>query len=248
LRQVIGSTGPVGIITRGTSGIGAVCAVEFGRLGARLVLASLPSPSTERVISTVHEAGGEAVWTEVDVSDPAQCAAMATLAIERYGRIDFLLANAGIADQALASEGDPAVWHRLIETNLLGAIYCTRYVLPHMRRQRSGHVIYMASMSGRDAYVGEPVYIASKWGLIGFGHSVRKEVLSDNIRVTLIEPGLVDTPLTRDNPGIRPLFEAVRPLAPEDIARAVVFAFTQPEHVVIQEISLRPQGQEGVRR
>jgi NADP-dependent 3-hydroxy acid dehydrogenase YdfG len=164
-------------------------------------------------------------------------------AIERFGRLDFVLANAGLADQELASEGDPAVWKRLIETNLLGAMYCVRFALPHMQRQGAGHILLMASLSGRDAYVGEPAYIASKWGLIGFGHSVRKEVGQYGIRVTLIEPGAVDTPLTRNAPKVRPLIESIDALRAEDVARAVVWAFQQPERVVLTEIGLRPLNQ-----
>jgi NADP-dependent 3-hydroxy acid dehydrogenase YdfG len=101
----------------------------------------------------------------------------------------------------------------------------------------------MASTSGRDSYVGEPAYIASKWGLVGFGHSVRKEVARYGIRVTLIEPGAVDTPLTRGAPKVRPLIESIDPLLPEDIARAVVYAYQQPPHVLITEIALRPLNQ-----
>jgi NADP-dependent 3-hydroxy acid dehydrogenase YdfG len=128
-------------------------------------------------------------------------------------------------------------------------MYVIRYVLPHMKRQKSGHVLVMASMSGRDAYVGEPAYIASKWGLLGFAHSLRKEVVAENIRVTLFEPGLVDTPLTHDNPKIRPIFDAIpQALTAEDVARAVVYAFSQPPHVAILEIAMRPQGQEGLVR
>src|SRR5947209_805283 len=116
------ASGPVGIITGGASGIGAATAVEFARLGARLVLASLPSPSIDAVIAQVKHAGGDAIAAEVDVRDPRQVATLPVLAIERFGRIDFLLVNAGIAEQSLASDGDPAAWRNVIETNLLGAL------------------------------------------------------------------------------------------------------------------------------
>jgi NADP-dependent 3-hydroxy acid dehydrogenase YdfG len=237
------STGPVGIITGGTSGIGAASAVEFAKIGARLILASLPSSPPDVVIARVEEAGGKAIGASVDVRDPAQVATLPEIALRAYGRIDFLLVNAGIAEQSLASEGDPIVWRNVIETNLLGALYSVRYVVPHLRQQRSGHIILMASLSGREPYVGEPAYIASKWGLIGFGHSLRKEVIPDRIRVTIVEPGIVDTPLTRDNPVVRPLLDAVVPLKPEDIARAVVYAFQQPPHVTVSEIAVCPQAE-----
>jgi NADP-dependent 3-hydroxy acid dehydrogenase YdfG len=193
------------------------------------------------VIARVAEAGGEAIGASVDVRNPVQVATLPEIALRAYGRIDFLLVNAGIAEQSRISEGDPSVWRNVIETNLLGALYTVRYVLPHLQRQRSGHVILMASLSGREPYVGEPAYIASKWGLIGFGHSLRKEASPDGIRVTVVEPGIVDTPLTRVNPIVRPLLDATVPLKPEDVARAVVYAYQQPPHVTVSEIAVRPQ-------
>jgi len=235
---------PAGIITGASSGIGAASAVEFARLGAHLTLAALPGdPGLAQTAIAVEQAGGTAVSVELDVRDAEAVQRLVEGAVEREGRLDFLLANAGIADQELASSADPAVWKRLIETNLLGAMYCVRFALPHLQRQRAGHILLMASLSGRDAYVGEPAYIASKWGLVGFGHSVRKEVGQDGIRVTLIEPGAVDTPLTRNAPKVRPLIESIDPLLAEDVARAVVWAYQQPERVVLTEIGLRPLSQ-----
>jgi NADP-dependent 3-hydroxy acid dehydrogenase YdfG len=179
----------------------------------------------------------------MDVRDPTAVQQLIDDAVERYGRLDFLLANAGIADQGLAAQADPVIWRRLIETNLLGVMYSVRYALPHMQRQRSGHIFIMGSTSGRDAYVGEPAYIASKFGVIGFAHSVRKEVARFGIRVTIIEPGAVDTPLTRNAPKVRPLIESIDPLRPEDVARAILFAYQQPDYVVIHELALRPLNQ-----
>jgi NADP-dependent 3-hydroxy acid dehydrogenase YdfG len=102
----------------------------------------------------------------------------------------------------------------------------------------------MSSVSGRETYVGEPVYIASKWGQVGFAHALRLELLEAGIRVTIVEPGLVRTPLTENNPRVRPLLEAIEPLTAEDVARAVVFAYQQPEHVAVSEIVMRPQRQQ----
>jgi NADP-dependent 3-hydroxy acid dehydrogenase YdfG len=236
-------TGPAGVITGAGSGIGAAAAIEFARLGAQLTLASLPTPGLAQTVDAVARAGGSAVVVEMDVRDPEAVRQLMDATVERHGRLDFVLANAGVADQALASEGDPPVWQRLIETNLLGVMYCVRYALPHMQGQRAGHLLLTASTSGRGAYVGEPAYIASKWGVVGFGHSVRMEVAQYGIRVTLIEPGAVDTPLTRNAPKIRPLIESINPLLPEDVARAIVFAYQQPPHVTVTELALRPLNQ-----
>ncbi len=231
---------PFGIITGAGSGIGAATALEFARIGASMTLASLPIPGLTETATAVTTAGGTANVVEMDVRDPRAVRELVDGTVVRYGRLDFVVANAGIADQGLAAEADPAIWQRLIETNVLGVMYTVRYALPHMQRQRHGHILLMASLSGRDAYVGEPAYIASKFAVVGFGHSVRKEVGQYGIRVTMIEPGAVDTPLTRNAPKIRPLIESIDPLRPEDVARAVLFAYQQPPHVVINEIALRP--------
>jgi NADP-dependent 3-hydroxy acid dehydrogenase YdfG len=238
-----GANGPVGVITGAGSGIGAATAVAFARLGARMSLASLPTPGLSATVDVVEHAGGSAMPFELDVRDARAVQRLVDGTVERLGRLDFLVANAGVADQALASEGDPEVWRTLIETNLLGLMFCVRYALPHMQRQGSGHLLLMASLSGRDAYVGEPAYIASKFGVIGFGRSVQQEVARYGIRVTLIEPGAVDTPLTRNAPKVRPLIEAIDPLRPEDIAEAILYAYQQPRRVQINEIALRPLNQ-----
>jgi NADP-dependent 3-hydroxy acid dehydrogenase YdfG len=231
---------PVGIITGGLSGIGAASAVEFARIGARLVLADRSLDRGDELAARVREAGGEAVLEEVDVRDAAAQERLAQRSLDEWGRLDFLFANAGVADQSRVASGDPARWRDVIETNLLGVMYSCRAVLPTMQAQGRGHILITASVSGRESYVGEPAYVASKWGQVGFGHALRLELMEAGIRVTLVEPGIVDTPLTRDNPKIRPLLEAAEPLTPEDVARAVVYAFQQPKHVTVSEIVVRP--------
>jgi NADP-dependent 3-hydroxy acid dehydrogenase YdfG len=234
---------PVGLITGGLSGIGAASAVEFARLGARMILTDRSLEGGDDVVGRVRAAGGEAVCFSADVRDPGSHDHAVEEAMRRWGRIDFLLANAGIADQSRVATGDPERWRAVIETNLLGTIYSTHAVLPTMLGQGSGHVLIMSSVSGRETYVGEPVYIASKWGLVGFAHALRLELIEAGIRVTVIEPGLVNTPLTRDNPKVRPLLDDIEPLTAEDVARAVAFAFQQPERVAISEIVVRPRQQ-----
>jgi NADP-dependent 3-hydroxy acid dehydrogenase YdfG len=235
--------GPVGIVTGGLKGIGAACAVEFGRLGSRLVLTARSLAGGRELVSRIREAGGDAVLESVDVRDPVAQERLARRALDEWGRIDFLLANAGVADQSRVSSGDPERWRAVVETNLLGVIYSCRAVLPAMLRQGSGHILIMSSVSGRESYVGEPVYIATKWGQVGFAHALRLELLEPGIRVTVVEPGLVDTPLTRDNPKVKPLLDEIEPLTAEDVARAVVFAFQEPSRVAVTEIVIRPQRQ-----
>jgi clavulanate-9-aldehyde reducatase len=236
------SQAPVGVITGGLKGIGAATAIELGRLGARMLLVARSLAGGEDLCERVRQAGGKALLESVDVRDPHALERVAARTVEEFGRIDFLLANAGIADQSRVSTGDPERWRAVVETNLLGVFYSSRAVLPQMLAQDSGHIFIMSSVSGRESYVGEPVYIATKWGQVGFTHALRLELLDagSNVRVTIVEPGLVDTPLTRDNPAVRPLLDQAEPLTAEDVARAVVYAFEQPERVLVSEITMRP--------
>jgi NADP-dependent 3-hydroxy acid dehydrogenase YdfG len=191
-------------------------------------------------VSAARAPVGDAVVEGADVRDPDALRAVAARTVERWGRIDVLVANAGIADQSRLATGDPVRWRAVVETNLLGTIFAIHAFVPQMLAQRSGHVFITSSVSGREAYPGEAVYIASKWGQVGLAHALRQEVMDDGVRVTVVEPGIVDTPLTRGNPAVAPLLEATEPLAPEDIARAVVYAWRQPAHVVLSELTIRP--------
>jgi NADP-dependent 3-hydroxy acid dehydrogenase YdfG len=231
---------PVVIITGGLSGIGEATAVAFARLGARLVLCDLSLARQDAVVDRVHTAGGTALAVAVDVRDPERLQSVAHEALAAYGRIDALVVSAGIADQSTVSDGDPRRWQAVVETNVLGTMYACRAVLPTMRAQERGDIFLVASVSGRETYVGEPAYIASKWGQVGFAHALRQEVMDDGVRVSLVEPGLVDSPLTRDNPVVRPLLLAAQPLVPDDVAAAIVFAFQQPPHVLMSELTVRP--------
>jgi NADP-dependent 3-hydroxy acid dehydrogenase YdfG len=205
-----------------------------------MILAGINTEGVEALVEAIAHDGGVAVPVRCDVRDPVQVAELAEFATKNFGRIDFLVASAGIATQEQVVSGDVRRWRDIVETNLLGLAYSVRYVLPQMYAQGSGHIFLVASQSGRHAYTGEAIYIASKWGVVGFGHAVRMEAQSAGIKVTLIEPGLVDTPLTRGSPTVRPLLEAFTPLDADDVAAAMVYAFSQPPHVNVNELALRP--------
>lgn len=241
--------GPVGIITGGLSGIGAAVAVEFAALEARMVLADRSVKDPAGVVDRVRDAGGESVPLATDVRDPDSMARVAEHAVQTWGQIDFLVANAGVAEQSRVATGDPETWRKVVETNLLGLAFSCRAVLPIMLEQGRGHIFVMASVSGRESYVGEPAYIASKWGQVGFAHALRLELLdaASPVRLTIVEPGLVDTPLTRGNPKVAPLLDEQEPLSPQDVGRAILYAFRQPEHVLVSELTLRPVGQRSPR-
>jgi NADP-dependent 3-hydroxy acid dehydrogenase YdfG len=238
--ETSGEGGPVVMITGGLSGIGAAVAREFAALGARLVLVDRDLDRAPAVVAAIERAGGDAITHAGDVRDVEALRTAAGEAVRRFGRVDVLVANAGLSDQSPVATGDPARWRAVVETNLLGTIHAVHAVLPAMLERERGHVFIVSSVSGREAYPGEAVYIASKWGQVGFAHSLRQEVMDAGVRVTVVEPGIVDTPLTRENPAVRPLLDATEPLAPEDVARAVVYAYRQPPHVAISEVTIRP--------
>ena len=237
------SPNPAGIITGAATGIGAAAALALARLGARMILAAIGTEGIDPLVRSIEKHGGQAIPFACDVRDPSQVEALSELALTSFGRIDFLVASAGIALQDHVDSGDVTLWRDVVETNLLGLAYSVRFVLPQMYRQQSGHIFLIASQSGRQAYQGEAIYIASKWGVVGFGHALRMEAQSSGVKVTIVEPGLVDTPLTRDNPKVRPLLDAFTPLQAEDVAAAIAYAFSQPPHVNVNELALRPLSQ-----
>ena len=231
---------PVVLITGGATGIGRAVAAACGRSGATVVLLSLPGPELSQAIDELSGAGVAAQAVVADVRDFAAVQQAAGQVHGELGRIDALVASAGIADQSSITSGSPERWQQVVQTNLLGTANAIRAVAPLMLAAGAGDIVMIASASGRDSYVGEPLYIASKWGVVGLGHAVRKELQASNIRVALIEPGLVDTPLTRGSPVVRPLVEAGGAMLPGDIAEAVVWLLGRPRRVSVTELVIRP--------
>jgi NADP-dependent 3-hydroxy acid dehydrogenase YdfG len=231
---------PVVLITGAATGIGRACAFACGRAGAAVALLSLPGPELSGTAGELGAAGVRAYAVGADVRDFGAVERAVGQVVAEFGRVDVLVASAGIADQSSITSGSPDRWRAVVETNLLGAANSVRAVAPAMAAAGSGDIVLIASASGRDTYVGEPLYIASKWGLVGLGHAVRKELQSRGVRVTLIEPGLVDTPLTRGSPAVRPLVEAGGALLPTDIADAVTWLLSRPRRVSVSELVIRP--------
>jgi len=220
---------PVVLITGGATGIGRACAAACGRTGATVVLLSLPGPDLSLATRELREAGVAAHAVVADVGDFESVQQAVSQIARDLGRIDVLVTG-----------GSPGRWQQVVQTNLLGTANTIRAVAPLMTQAGTGDIVMIASVSGRDTYVGEPLYIASKWGVVGLGHAVRKELQASNIRVALIEPGLVDTPLTRGSPAVRPLVEAGGALLPGDIADAVAWLISRPRRVAVTELVIRP--------
>jgi NADP-dependent 3-hydroxy acid dehydrogenase YdfG len=225
---------PVFLITGASSGIGAATARQAASAGYRLVLAAR---STERLSELATELGGDerAIAVTCDVTEWDQQEALVQRALDAYGSIDVAFANAGFGAARGFLKESPEQWRSMVLTNVYGAALTIRATLPALKESR-GHLLLTGSVAGRRALPGS-LYSATKWAVTAMGESARQELNGTGVRVTLIEPGMVDTPFF-DNP----VSDA---LEPDDIARAVMFAISQPEHVDINEILVRPTAQDG---
>jgi hypothetical protein len=169
---------------------------------------------------------------------------LAKTCLDTFGKIDFTVPNAGTDIEGNMVDADPADWQRMIETNVLGTAYVIRATLPFMKAQGDGHIVIMASISGRVTYIGEPMYIASKWAVAGMGGALRKEAVAYGVRVTLIEPGLVDTPMIHSLPEGKADLDKIEALSPEHCAYSVAFALCQPRVVNMTQIQILPLEQD----
>jgi NADP-dependent 3-hydroxy acid dehydrogenase YdfG len=222
------------LITGASTGIGAATARQAVGAGFRVVLSARSADTLDALAS---ELGGDGVALAVpaDVTEWEQQEALAARAIERFGRIDVVFANAGFGAQRSFLGDSPEHWRSMVLTNVLGVAYTIRATLPELR-ERAGHMIITSSVAGRRALPGS-LYSASKHAVTAMGEALRQEVNGTGMRVTLIEPGMVDTPFFEQRGDGR--------LEAEDIARAVLFAVAQPPHVDVNEILIRPTAQEG---
>jgi NADP-dependent 3-hydroxy acid dehydrogenase YdfG len=236
--------GLTGLVTGAGRGIGEACATTLARYGARVFLADLDDSRLADVAARIQAAGGEVATWVTDVRDWSSVQAMADGCLESFGSIDFAVANAGVGSYSALDTGDPELWRKVVETNLLGVLHTVRAVYPYMKERGRGHIVLMASIAGRQTWVGEPVYIATKWGVVGLGWALRKEALPHNVRVTMIEPGMVDTPLLHETTEGLSELERFAALSVEDVARATAFALAQPEGVAVSELMITPVGPE----
>jgi NADP-dependent 3-hydroxy acid dehydrogenase YdfG len=226
---------PVLLITGASTGIGAATARAASQAGYRLVL-SARSEDTLRELAS--ELGGDerAIAVRCDVGEWEDQEALVRAALDAFGRIDVVFANAGFGGPRGFEKYEPDEMRSMVLTNVLGVAYTIRATMAALRDSR-GHLLLTSSVAGRRALQGS-LYSATKFAVTAMGEAARLDFNDTGVRVTLIEPGMVDTPFF-DNP---PKIEA---LQPEDIARAIMFALGQPEHVDVNEILVRPTAQAG---
>jgi clavulanate-9-aldehyde reductase len=235
-------------ITGASSGIGEATALACVAAGASVSLAARRADRIQALAARINDEGGTAIAVPTDVADERQARGFVEQTYEHLGRIDALVNNAGVMLLGPVTGADMDDWRRMVDANLYGVLYCTHAALPLMQQQGSGHIVNVSSVAGRIAGEGSAVYNLTKWGLNGFSEGLRQEVLRSNIRVTIIEPGAVDTELLEHNTeavqtAAAKRFEGIQPLQSSDIADAIVYALRQPEHVSINEVLIRPTGQ-----
>ena len=240
----------VGIVTGASSGIGEATAIALAAAGAKVAIAARRSERLETLTQRIQQNGGEALPITADVANEAQVQDMVSATKDKWGRVDILVNNAGVMLLGPVYQANTEDWRRMFDVNVLGLMYATHAILPLMKAQGEGHIVNISSVAGRVANAGTGVYNATKWAVGAFSESLRKEVHKDKIRVTIIEPGLVATELPQHitNPEAKErakaFYESVRSLDSEDIAAAIVYAVTQPPHVNVNEILIRPTEQE----
>jgi len=230
------------VITGASSGIGAACARQFAAAGDRL---SLGARRSDRL----RDVAPGAFCHALDVTSAGSVERFVAAAIAANGPIDVLINNAGLARGVeTIAEGTGAAWREMIETNVLGLLEVTRRVLPHMVQNKKGHVVVIGSIAGHKAYVGGGVYCGSKRALQPICEAMRMETLGSGVRVTSVDPGMVETEFSLvrfrgDGTRAGKVYENTRPLTADDVADCVRFAVDRPPHVNLDSIVVMPTDQ-----
>ncbi|MEV4217060.1 SDR family NAD(P)-dependent oxidoreductase [Nonomuraea sp. NPDC049725] len=237
--------GKVALITGASSGIGEATALALSTEGA---LVAAGARRVDRLESLARKAPGEMLTLDLDVTDQSSVRAAVAATVGRFGALDILVNNAGLMLAGPLLGADVSEWTRMVDTNLLGSMYTVHAALPYLL-EKKGTVVQVSSTSGRIASAGNGVYSATKFGITAFAESLRQEVTAQGVRVVVVEPGFVATELSGhiSDPAMRAaaqeMASSMRTLRPGDIAEAVVYAITQPAHVAVNEILIRPTDQ-----
>ncbi len=228
----------IALVTGATLGIGRATAFALGRAGFRVGVCARTAVKVDALLGELRAAGITAAGRPTDVADPAQVRSLVELVTRELGPIDTLINNAGIAVIRPFSELTLEEWDATMATNVRSLYVVTREVLPGMLARKRGAIVNVASLAGKNAFVGGTAYVASKHAVLGFSRSLMLEVRKQGVRVLAICPGSVDTALIR-NQTMLPRHEGTI-LEPEDVAQAILDALRMPERALLSEIDLRP--------
>jgi NADP-dependent 3-hydroxy acid dehydrogenase YdfG len=245
--------GTVALVTGASSGIGEATAVALAEEGAFVALVARRKDRLDALAERIG--AGQSLVIEADVTDPVQAQQAIATTVAAQGRLDTLVNNAGVMLLGPIVGAPIEEWQRMVHLNLLGLLYCTHAALPHLleaaeKEPRSvADVVNVSSVAGRVARLNSGVYNATKWGVGAFSESLRQEVTARHVRVTIIEPGATATELASHNrpevlQEIGRTFGGIQRMTAEDIARSIHYAVTQPSHVSVNEILIRPTEQE----
>lgn len=241
--------GKVALVTGASSGIGEATAAALSAAGARVAVAARRVERLEALAARIEKIGGTALRIEADVTSSDDVAAMVGRVVAEWGQLDILVNNAGVMLLSPAAEATLDDWRHMVELNLLALMGVTKAALPHLKAAK-GHIVNVSSVAGRVANPGASGYAATKFGVVGFSESLRREVYADKVRVTVIEPGLVRTELgdhitnAASKAGLDQRLATMEALTAEDGAAAILYAVGQPARVNVNEIVIRPTDQE----
>jgi NADP-dependent 3-hydroxy acid dehydrogenase YdfG len=242
--------GKVALVTGASSGIGDATARALAEAGADVAITARRVDRLDVLAGDLEKAGIRAWAIVADLLREDENRRVVAETEAHFGRLDILVNNAGVMLLAPVDSSNAQDWRRMLELNVLGPMVSSQAALAGMRARGGGHIVNIASTAGRIANPNASGYSASKFGLVAFSEALRREVYKDRIRVTIIEPGVVETELREHIPdaGVRQAIDSwaasMRQLQPEDVANAVIYAVSQPAHVNINEILMRPTDQE----
>jgi NADP-dependent 3-hydroxy acid dehydrogenase YdfG len=242
-------TGKVVVITGASSGLGEATARHLAEYGATVVLGARRAERLQTLVDEITRAGGKASAMATDVTVPVQVQALVDSAVQQYSRVDVMLNNAGVMPHSPLERRKIEDWNRTIDINIKGVLYGIAAALPHMQRQKSGHIINVSSVAGHKVGKGNAVYAATKTAVRVISEGLRQEIKPWNLRTTVISPGAVATELPHSiteadvAKGIGEFYEEYA-ISAESFAHAVAFAISQPDDVDVNEILFRPTRQE----
>jgi NADP-dependent 3-hydroxy acid dehydrogenase YdfG len=238
--------GKVALVTGASKGIGRACALRLAEAGANIVMGAKSIDLLEMLGKDIDDLGVESLAERCDVSLSADCEGLVKRSLERFGKIDILINNAGIGFSGKIIDSNPAEIEQMVRVNLLGVYYMTRAVLPSMMERKHGDIVNIGSVAAVKYSPNFAMYSATKFAVRAFSEALRNEVQGHNIRVTLIHPGMTKTPFFDSfTQGGSPLpLDKGEILKPEHIANAIHFALNHPEGVSLNELTVRPNWQE----